>query len=99
MRKNLGVHMTDSSKREAWLQELKELRKELVTKAEPLKNSSAPQTSQKGERSYQKSIPGLMSKMYESNKESAKVQILMLALITFVFETLFFLGSYLLFHK
>lgn len=99
MRKNLGVKMTDSNKREAWLQELKELRKELVDKAGVIKGTPTVQTNQKSGKSYQKSVSGLMSKMYESNKESAKVQILMLALITFVFETLFFLGSYLLFHK
>lgn len=101
MRKNLGVNMNDTKKREAWLRELKALRNELLSKKESSESratvaSSYPQAG----RSYQKSTSGLASKMYEADKkQSAKIQVLMLALLTFLFETIFFVGSYFLFRK
>lgn len=83
--------MNDTKKREAWLQELKMLRKELLKKENPSNFSKSSKT-------LQKSVPGLASKMYKNTKESAKIQVLMLAFLTFVFESLFFLISYILFR-
>lgn len=88
--------MDDSKKREAWLQELKQLRQELLDKSSKSNSSSA---YPKPGKSYQKSTPGLASKMYDDKKQAAKVQVLMLALLTFLFETLFFVGSYFIFSK
>lgn len=99
MKKNLGVNMNDTKKRELWLQELKKLKTELLQKNGEIPNQgfSSPY---KASKTYQKNIPGLSSKMFEKDqKESAKIQVFMLALITFIFETLFFVGSYLLFKK
>lgn len=87
--------MNDTKRREAWLQELKRLRSELLQKKEG--NNQTPSYSRG--KSYQKAGSGLASKMYERDKESAKIQVLMLALITFIFETIFFVGSYFLFRK
>lgn len=88
----------DYKKREAWLQELKALRKELMEKKE--NPSDKTTTFSKGSRQYQKSTPGFASKMYERDKgQSAKIQVLMLALLTFLFETIFFVGSCFLFRK
>lgn len=88
----------DYKKREAWLQELKALRKELLTKKED--HSDKTTSFSKSPRQYQKSTPGFASKMYESDKgQSAKIQVLMLAVLTFLFETIFFVGSYFLFRK
>lgn len=83
--------MRDVEKREAWLKELKELRRELLEKKEG--------TTKGNGKTFQKSSNSIASKMYTDNKnETAKVQILMLALLTLLFETLFFVGSYLLFR-
>ncbi len=89
--------MEDTKKREAWLQELKMLRKELLEKKEENQNTSS--SSNLLGKTYQKSVSSIASKMYERDKESAKVQVLMLALLTFLFETVFLVGSYLIFHK
>lgn len=98
MRKNLGVNMNDTKKREAWLQELKALRKELVEKQGGIQDRSIPSAYPRVGKTYQKSSAGLASKMYETDKkQAAKVQVFMLALLTFLFETLFFVGSYFLF--
>ncbi len=87
--------MNDTKRREAWLQELKRLRSELLQKKEESNQASSYSRG----KSYQKASSGLASKMYERDKESAKIQVLMLAFITFIFETLFFVGSYFLFRK
>lgn len=82
--------MRDVERREAWLKELKELRRELLEKKEG-------NTNTKG-KTFQKSTNSIASKMYSDNKnESAKIQVLMLALLTLLFETIFFVGSYLIF--
>lgn len=100
MRKNSGVSMNDTKRREAWLQELKNLRKELLAKKEVDSNSSTPSAYPGASKTFQKSVSGIASKMYESDrKNSAKIQVLMLAFLTFLFETLFFIGSYFLFKK
>lgn len=100
MRKNSGVSMNDTKRREAWLQELKNLRKELLAKKEVDSNSNTPSAYPGASKTFQKSVSGIASKMYESDrKNSAKIQVLMLAFLTFLFETLFFIGSYFLFKK
>lgn len=103
MKKNLGVNMNDTKRREAWLQELKNLKKELLTKKETISNdnnATASYPSASHSKTFQKSVSGIASKMYESDqKNSAKIQVLMLAFLTFLFETLFFIGSYFLFRK
>lgn len=100
MRKNSGVKMNDTKRREAWLQELKSLRKELLSKKGEASNNNISSAYPGASKTYQKSVPGIASKMYEGErKESAKIQVLMLAFLTFVFETLFFIGSYFLFRK
>lgn len=99
MRKNLGVNMNDTKKRELWLQELKQLKTELLQKNGAVSNQTFP-SPYKASKTYQKSTSGLASKMYEKDqKEAAKIQVFMLALVTFIFETLFFVGSYLLFKR
>ena len=100
MKRNLGVKMNDTKKREAWLQELKKLKKELLSKKAEASNNTASSAYPTVSKTYQKAVPGIASKMYESDKkQSAKVQVLMLAFLTFLFETLFFIGSYFLFRK
>lgn len=88
--------MSNEVKREAWLQELKRLRKQLIETTKETKDHSA--TSNSKAKMFVKTNGGLESKMYD-DKQAAKVRVLMLALITFLFETLFFIGSYLLFRK
>lgn len=91
--------MNDMKRREAWLRELKALRQELVSKNRK-DNTQIPSAYPGGTRTYQKATSGLASKMYESDrKQSAKIQVMMLAFLTFIFETLFFIGSYFLFKK
>ncbi len=91
--------MNDTKRREAWLQELKKLREELLAKR-GIPSSNIPSTYTGTSKTFQKSISGIASKMYESDRrESAKIQVLMLAFLTFLFETLFFIGSYFLFRK
>lgn len=92
--------MNDSKKREAWLQELKNLRKELLSRKGTISNDNVPSSYSSASKTFQKSIPGIASKMYENDKKNeAKIQVLMLAFLTFIFETLFFIGSYFLFRK
>lgn len=100
MKKNLGVNMNDTKRREAWLQELKNLRRELLAKKKISSNNNISSAYPGSSKTFQKSVPGIASKMYESDRrDAAKVQVLMLAFLTFLFETLFFIGSYFLFRK
>lgn len=88
--------MNDTNKREAWLQELKKLKRELLEKKENANESNSSYTPGK---TYQKSTSGLASKMYEKDsKQSAHIQVLMLALLTFFFETIFIILCYLIFR-
>ncbi|MCI9233289.1 MAG: hypothetical protein HFH08_01675 [Bacilli bacterium] len=92
--------MNDTKRREAWLRELKELRKQLLSKNEVVSNDNVPTSYSNSPKTFQKSVPGMASKMYESDrKNAAKIQVLMLAFLTFIFEILFFIGSYFLFKK
>lgn len=92
--------MNDTKRREAWLQELKALRRELLAKKGLHSNNDISSAYPGTSKTFQKSVPGIASKMYESDrKNSAKIQVLMLAFLTFLFETLFFIGSYFLFRK
>ena len=96
----MGVNMNDTKRREAWLQELKSLRKELLAKKGLNSNNNISSAYPGASKTFQKSLPGMASKMYEGDRrESAKVQVLMLAFLTFLFESLFFIGSYFLFRK
>ena len=76
---------------------IKNVKKRIIRKKEENQNTSS--SSNLLGKTYQKSVSSIASKMYERDKESAKVQVLMLALLTFLFETVFLVGSYLIFHK